>query len=133
MECLKLKRFLLFVFSLIFILGMTFVTVQADKSIYVQPNQKAKVGQHKWAVIIGVNEYEDEAISDLQYAVNDAEKLYQLLIDPNYGGFEERKVNLITDNTNKKPTRENILIALNGLEDVSQQDSIFIFFSPEIQ
>ena len=122
-------RTILRMLSAVWIILIVASAVAQDKGFKIKDRYQVEGGGKKWALIIGINSYQDQAISDLQYAVNDAEKLYQLLIDPNYGGFEESKVILITDDSDKKPTRENILIALNGLENVSQQDSIFIFFS----
>src|SRR5215213_9080681 len=40
------------------------------------------------AVIIGVNKYEDEAISELKGAENDASEIYEKLFDKESGGFE---------------------------------------------
>lgn len=45
------------------------------------------MGESKRAVVIGLNEYRDEAIPKLQGCENDARELYARLSDPNSGGF----------------------------------------------
>ena len=81
-------------------------------------------------VIIGINDYLNSAVTDLRFAVNDAEQLHQLLIDPEYGGFKANQVKLITDKTEIKPNPVGILKALNTLEkSAGEKDTIFIFFS----
>ena len=56
-------------------------------------------GQNKWPLVVGINQYLDDGITDLRFAVNDADKLYQLLVDPEYGGFDAQQVKLLTDRT----------------------------------
>ena len=121
-----MKQRLLVVFSIILI--AVFATAQ-QRTVVVEEPRKSYGGGNKWAVLVGVNGYKDPQIGNLKYAVNDAQNLYELLIDPSYGGFEEDKVRLLTDDTVDKPTRKNILITLNGLENARSDDTIFIFFS----
>ena len=35
-------------------------------------------------MVVGINHYQDYGITDLRYAVNDAERLHQLLVDPEH-------------------------------------------------
>ena len=83
----------------------------------------------KWALIIGINNYIDSNITPLQYAVNDAYALYECLTDNEYGCFEASKTKLLTDKTEIKPTRSEILKAINGLQIAEVKDSVFIFFA----
>ena len=50
-----------------------------------------------YGVIIGVAHYKSSEIKGLNYTVNDAKALYDLLTDPNYGGFKKENVTLLTD------------------------------------
>ena len=103
---------------------------QDNKGFKAKDRYATRSGGVKWAVIIGINDYNDDGITDLDFAVNDAKKLYDLLIDKNFGGFKTGNVRLITDDTEIKPTREDILVALKSLEDnAGPKDTIFIFFS----
>ena len=87
-------------------------------------------GQNKWALVVGINRYLDDGITNLRFAVNDAEKLYQLLVDPEYGGFDAQQVKILTDRTEVKPIRRDVLVALNSLQKSADiDDTIFIFFS----
>lgn len=85
----------------------------------------------KYAVIIGINGYEDAGILDLQCAVNDAKAVYQLLQSAP-GGFTADNMILITDEAGqgRRPTRGVILrflksfIALAG-----EKDTILVYFA----
>ncbi len=103
---------------------------QDNKGFKVKDRYTTQSGGVKWAVIIGINDYNDDGITDLRFAVNDAKKLYELLIDENFGGVKTGTVRLITDDTEIKPNREDILVALKSLEEnADQKDTIFILFS----
>ncbi|KAL0567959.1 hypothetical protein V5O48_014039 [Marasmius crinis-equi] len=80
-----------------------------------------------FAVIVGINEYEDEAITNLQGAVKDA-KDFELLLKEVYGVPETRIEKLI----NHEATREKVLGALEGLVDhpaIGADDPIVIYFA----
>ena len=127
----KQKQILLFALCF-FAVGVAIFAISstADKSIYVAPGKAAKAGEHKWAVIIGVNKYDHPNINDLSYAVADAEEIYKLLVHKDYGGFDPKTVDILTDNGKTKPTRENILKALRSIEKLADaDDTVFIFFS----
>ena len=66
---------------------------------------------NKWALLVGINDYEDEEIRDLKYAVNDAKEIYKILIDPECGGFDRENVILLVSDANQreyKPTKVNV-------------------------
>ncbi len=85
---------------------------------------------NRYAIIIGINEYEDTAISKLNKARNDAKALDRLL--KAQGQFN--KVFLLTDDADpqgkKYPSAENILGRLREiLSGASENDLILVFFS----
>ena len=88
----------------------------------------------RWALIVGINKYEDAEINPLRYAVNDAKALYQVLTDENLGRFLPERVKLLTtDATDKRllPTKANILYYLNVwlAQNVKPEDTVLLFFS----
>jgi len=86
--------------------------------------------QHeRWAVVIGVGQYEHPAIPRLRYTVSDAEAIYQTLTGP--AGFKKEHVLLLTDRTEKKPTLKNIKWALGTFlaRSAKKDDTVLIFFA----
>jgi hypothetical protein len=78
-----------------------------------------------WALIIGVNDYEEGEIPKLRYAVNDAQGVADLLIQDQ--GFEKEKVLVLM---NAKATKENISKSFEFLKQNSAPDDrIVVFFA----
>ena len=79
------------------------------------------------AVIIGISDYQDENISDLQYAHKDAAAFAQFLLSPAGGQLDEDHMRVML---NKEATAGNIAAALYWLVDESQEgDQAIIYFS----
>lgn len=117
-----------FVAVVLMLLATTAISQERD--VKARPRYESSGGGEKWAVIVGVNEYDDPNILPLKYAVSDAQALYDLLTDPNQGGFERDNVILLTDDTEPMPTRTEILRALTTLRKaVSPTDTVFLSFS----
>jgi len=83
----------------------------------------------RWAVIIGVGDYESRDVAKLRYATRDAEAVYQVLTGP--GGFKTEHVLLLTDRTERRPTLRNIRWALGTLlaRSARKEDTVVIFFA----
>jgi hypothetical protein len=83
----------------------------------------------RWAVVIGVGNYESPEIPRLRYSVPDAEAMYQILIGP--AGFKKEHVLLLTDKTERRPTLQNIKKALGTFlaRSARKDDTVFIFFA----
>ncbi len=80
-----------------------------------------------YAVVIGVAKYRSEGIKSLNYTVNDAKALYDVLTDPNYGGFKKENVTLLTD---QEATTANIKKAIGaGLQRAPQDGIAVVFFA----
>ena len=113
----KLTKFILFFFFLIPLFsGVTLL----------ETDPKVK----RWAIVIGINDYNDVGITDLSKARNDAKIVGQILKEQ--GGFE--KVFVMTDDLGSKdplyPSRVNIELKLdNVLDFASSKDLIFFYFS----
>ena len=80
-----------------------------------------------WAVVAGVNFYQDERIPDLKGAVNDAWNFYHYLVSPNGARFEPDRVRLLL---NEQATRAGIEDALGQfLTSACPQDKVVIYFA----
>jgi len=76
-----------------------------------------------YALLIGVSEYPDPEIMDLNEPVNDAEKLYNTLTT--HYTFEKENVKLL-----KNPTRETIIDELDRLNrTIKEHDNLLIFYA----
>ena len=85
--------------------------------------------QRSLAIIIGINNYQ-HGIKSLETAKYDAEELAKILSDKNRQDSYE--VTLITDDTNIKPTRENILNFLTKTlieKKLTQSDRLLFYFA----
>jgi len=97
-----------------------------DKSkgsdITIFTNEASKQGKF-YALIIGVNDYPDPEIVDLDKPVQDAEKLYQNLTT-NYT-FDVENVKLL-----KNPTYEDIISELDHLNKIiTEKDNLLVFYA----
>ena len=81
----------------------------------------------KWAVVIGVDFYQDDRIPDLSGAVNDAWSFYHFLASPAGGGVDPFRIKLLL---NDEATSRGVEEALGEfLEDACAQDEIIIYFA----
>jgi hypothetical protein len=79
-----------------------------------------------WAVLVGVNEYEDSAnYGELQVCVKDVEAVHEQLVA---GGFDPARIRLLTDHTDELPTRANILTALKAVADATEPGDLLLFY-----
>ena len=81
--------------------------------------------ENDWAVVVGINDYANDEIADLNYAVSDAEDIRGMLIE--YFGFKDDNiVSLI----NEQATAINIKREISGLaKKTGENDRIVIFFA----
>jgi hypothetical protein len=84
-------------------------------------------GLGKYALVIGINEYKDERIVPLRFAVADAKAVRDALVDPLRGGFLERNVVLLA---NEKADRVTITATLQRIsEQAKAGDLVLVYFS----
>jgi len=94
----------------------------------------------RWAVLIGINQYQDTKLSSLKYAVNDVKTVYSTLTDPQVGSFDKEHVLLLTEDSGqtptlgeamlKEPTFPNIWDSLKSVVKTAQPgDKVLIYFS----
>jgi len=81
----------------------------------------------RWAVVIGISDYQDSRIPSLRYASRDAEALYNWIVSPEGGGYAIPRVKLLLDSD---ATGENIREALfEWLRQPLEEDMITIYFA----
>jgi formylglycine-generating enzyme required for sulfatase activity len=80
----------------------------------------------RFALIIGVDEYDDSQVSKLEGAANDARALADALV--RYSGFPEDQVTLLASDQplERRPTRGNILRRLSNLRGLVPQDGLLL-------
>jgi Caspase domain len=115
-------------------------TVMLDRArgaaVAAPPPPAPRPQPERWAVVVGVGQYEDPGIPRLRYTVPDADAVYQLLTGP--GGFPRDHVLLLTDRAERKPTLRNLKWALGTFlsRSAKKDDTVVIFFAghgaPEI-
>ncbi len=83
----------------------------------------------RWAVVIGVGNYESPDVPRLRYTVPDAEAVFDVLTG--LGGFKKEHVLLLTDKTEKKPTYRNLKWALGTFlaRSAKKDDTVLIYFA----
>lgn len=81
----------------------------------------------RFAMVIGVDEYQDTQISKLDGASNDAKSLANALVEN--GGFPADQVILFTSDqpAERRPTRGNILRRLSNLQTIVPKDGLLLF------
>jgi uncharacterized caspase-like protein len=90
-----------------------------------QPDHLYGAG-NRWAVLVGVNAYDDaHHFGPLHVSVRDVAATREQLIA---GGFDPARIRLLTDNTEEKPTRVNILAALKSVADATEPDDLLLFY-----
>lgn len=89
-----------------------------------------------YVLAVGVNRFErildadKKVIPDLDYAVNDAVKLAELLQQSaTRSEFNRAHVRVLADSTEIKPTRRNILEALKSFEEAGPNDTVLLFLA----
>lgn len=87
---------------------------------------EAGFSARKVAVVIGVEQFEDQAFPDLKWAVEDATEVGRILEDPDYGGFD-RVVYLTGEG---QVRRDRVLAELISLRnDLRRQDTVVVYVS----
>ena len=86
---------------------------------------------HKWAVVVGVNEYQRSGVSDLKFAVSDAKMFAQALTDQ--VGVPKEQIFLYTTETTdpgEMPRLTNLVFRLEWLKGrVKPEDTVFFYFA----
>jgi len=79
----------------------------------------------RWAILVGVNTYEDKSYNHLPVCAKDIASTRELLIA---GGFDADHIILLTDSTDEPPTRSRILLELQSLAAQTHPDDLLLFY-----
>lgn len=84
-----------------------------------------------YAILVGVNKYDDtKNIRSLRYAVADVTEIRNILHDRKFVPYKKSYIYLLTDDSTRKPTRNNVLESLRLVGDRTQpNDTILFYFS----
>jgi hypothetical protein len=81
---------------------------------------------NRWAVLVGVNEYEDKAnYGRLHVCVKDVHAIRGQLIA---SGFDPARIRLLADDASELPSRDNVLVALKAVADATEPDDLLLFY-----
>ncbi|MDH4206473.1 MAG: caspase family protein, partial [Desulfobacteraceae bacterium] len=119
-----MRKALWLIFLLISFFLLSELPVEAARGMLVVSDLSHKSGKlgAYWALIIGINDYKDPKIPDLETAVKDARAMAELLCE-RYG-FQ---VKLLLD---RKATKEAIYQALRNLaSSTKSDDSVLIYYA----
>ncbi len=104
------------------------LTISRTVSTEPQDTEIQQEVANKYAVIIGIGNYEDDDIPDLRYSRKDAESLYALITEPQVGGFPKENVRLLVDEqATLKAIKSTIGSWLARI--VKPQDMVLLFYS----
>lgn len=78
-------------------------------------------GTRRWALLVGIDAYQDEAIADLRFADDDARALRTVLVD---GGWDPANIVVMTPDGPEalRPTCTNVIAQLGALGSVLDED-----------
>ena len=103
-------------------------TQNDGRGLRIQPNAVGSLpaGSKRFAVVIGVDEYEDSQINKLDGAGNDAKAIVEALVQ--YAGFPRDQVKLLTSDqpVERRPTRNKILRWLSNLRGAVPKDGLLL-------
>lgn len=88
------------------------------------------VAPSKWALLVGINNYENENLSDLQFAAKDVQAVADELRKS--AGFAPEKVKVMTTDLNKAsmlyPSADNVIAQLQLLADNVEPNDLLVFY-----
>lgn len=84
----------------------------------------------KKALLVGINKYSDRKVTNLNFCVNDVTSTYEILVDPERGGFDPNYCHLMTDNSEDrlKPIRSNLMSSIKSLSKTAKSNDYLLFF-----
>ena len=105
----------------------TITIVRETVEAQAAPEQAPTIPGQRYAVIIGISAYRDERLN-LRYTVNDAQGLYDVLTDPNYGGIPADNIKLLLS---EEATTVNIKKTIGTWlsRKATEDDTVIIYYS----
>jgi len=81
--------------------------------------------RNRWAVLVGINEYDDSRYGQLQVCAKDVEAVCDVLVS---NGFRRDQVRLLTDSSDQLTTRVRILESIKVVADATEPDDLLLFY-----
>src|ERR1700740_733432 len=119
-----------FAVSCLLVLPVGIAHAQTDgRGLHLKPAEQVSAlpgAEKRWALIIGIDAYEDPQINGLEAASNDANALASALIS--HGGFFKDQAILPPSSglPRNRPSRGNILRRLSNLQGVVPADGLLV-------
>ncbi len=105
--------------------GEVVLTSSTYRILRQRPNRPGDVDGDRWAVVVGISSYRDEAVSDLRYAHRDAMDLRDVLVTR--GGFAPERVLTLVE---AAATLQNIRSAMaTYLSRTKPEDLVLLFLA----
>lgn len=89
------------------------------------PTPKLGAIRDKYALVVGIGNFQDERIPKLRYTTKDARDFRDYLVDPHGGQFDPGKVELLLDG---QATREGILKAIQRIILRAQEQDLLVVY-----
>ncbi len=86
---------------------------------------KAEPVREKWALVIGISQFDDSQLKPLAYTSKDARDFADLLLDPNVGRFQASHVHALTSG---EVTTRQLKQELNWLARSAGEDDLVVIF-----
>lgn len=96
-----------------------------DEISKVQEEDQIKEVNNKWALVVGIANFQDNEIKPLDYSDDDAEAMYNFLIDPNLGRFNPGNVIKLI---NQQATTTSIKKAIDKIATSTQSNDIVVVY-----
>lgn len=97
-----------------------FAPVVAAKEVRLPP-----VVREKWALVVGIGQFQYPGINPLKYTAKDARDFAALLTNPNYGRFRKSNVTLLTDGD---ATTTRIKSEIEHLSEVARPEDLVVIY-----
>jgi uncharacterized caspase-like protein len=92
-----------------------------------QPETPPGPVRERYALVVGVGQFQDKAINPLQYPAKDARDVYEYLVSPSGGHFRPEVVVLLQD---QRATRAEVLNAMERIKaQAGRDDLVFVYLS----
>lgn len=80
--------------------------------------------RNKWALVVGIQKFQDNSVPTLSHSVNDAKRVAEALSGPQ-GRFDPAHVKVLTD---EAATKTNILLGLGEIRSQAKEDDLVVVY-----
>jgi serine/threonine protein kinase len=106
--------------------GQRFQTVKEMLDALERGDVTFLTPRQRWGVLVGINHYQDPAISSLTVCANDVDLVCDALCAT--GGYERARLRLLTDDQGSRPTKNEILASLQAIAQSAAGNDLLLFY-----